>query len=101
MFGLIGHREQEPCREEFKSSGMVRDTDDDDVLFKKKQKTKNGSISSHSAAECGVSSPTKQLWQIPSSPNDLTSVGEPYLVLIDVQNKTVSFTWISSLGELQ
>lgn len=68
--------------------------------LKKKQKQRT-SISSHSAAECGVSSHTKQLWQIPSSPNDLTSVGEPYLVLIDVQNKTVSFTWISSLGELQ
>lgn len=32
---------------------------------------------------------------MPSSPNDLTSVGEPYLVLTDVRNKTVSFTWIT------
>lgn len=68
---------------------MAREVDDDEVLCQK-NKTKqkeNGSISSHSAAECGASSPTKQLhslWQMPSSPNDLTSVGEPYLVLIDV-----------------
>lgn len=50
-------------------------------------KTQNGSMSSHSASECGVSSPTEQLhalWKMPSSPNDLTSVGEPYLALIDV-----------------
>lgn len=56
--------------------------------------TRSGSISSHSPAECGVSFPTKQL-QMPSSPNDFTSVGEPYLVLIDVRNKTVSFAWIT------
>lgn len=75
---------------------MARDVDDDEVLCKKNQnKTKRERFNIFS--QCSWS-PTKQLhalWQMPSSPNDLTSVGEPYLVLIDVRNKTVSFTWIT------
>lgn len=79
-----GSRSHDMWGEEWWEMLMMR------FCLKKKNKTKKQNVQYLlTVAECGLSSPTEQLhalWQLPSSPNDLTSVGEPYLVLMNVRN---------------